>query len=176
MSVTDDFRKLAEQADYSCDLNLWRAVVSLADRHPGILQEKGTRYIMGYALYNLVDTEPGAATRCEAFLKSALAGGPDDHYARLYLGHLAFDAGRYATALEYFDAVPRHAFARFDQHWRDLKRQELRICCLTHLGKTASLVEEFEQYLCLAVQCEESDAITAYELPRLMCDLAGQTT
>ncbi len=171
-----DLRSLAAAADQAAGtdaaLDLWRKTLSMAQRDPRLAQELGVPYILGYAHYELVGIEPGAEEASTRFLLLALEQDASDVFAKLYLGHLAFDAGRYAAALEWFETIPPHSFSARGQAWRDLKTQELRICCLARLGRTASLVREFEAYLLIATECEEADVLTVFELPELLAALA----
>ncbi len=141
-------------------------------KNPTILEEPRAQYILGYCYYNLVDVEPEAASRSEQAFLAALEKNPDDDYAKLYLGHLAFDLSQFELALRWFDSIPNQAFSAHGQPWRDLKRQELRICCLVRLGRNESITSEFESYLTLATQCDELDVYSVYELPILLATLA----
>jgi tetratricopeptide (TPR) repeat protein len=176
MSTTaSHLRTLADEAEVSDpprSYALWRRVAALATEDPAVLQEAGVSYMVGYALYNLAEVEPNAARQSTRHLEAALAANPDDSFAKLYLGHLAFDAGEYEVALGWFDAIPEHAFVAHEQRWRDVKRQELRICCLVHLARTGDLILEFERYLSLACGCETTDVLTVHELPLLLAGLS----
>lgn len=171
-----EFRRLATEADQApapACIELWRKVVSLAAEDPAVLREPGSQYILGYGYYHLIDLEPEAPTHSEQSFIAALAQDPNDNYAKLYLGHLAFDSSQYEMALRWFDSIPDQTFTGYGQSWRDLKRQELRICCLVHLGKADSITSEFENYLSLATHCDELDVLAVDELPKLLAALSG---
>lgn len=175
-SVLAEIRRIATEADQASApacIGLWQKIVSLAAENPAVLREHGAQYILGYAYYQLIDVESAALTRSEQSLTAALAQDPNDNYAKLYLGHLAFDSSRYEAALQWFGSIPDRAFSLHGQSWRDLKRQELRICCLVRLGKVDLIATEFEDYLSLATHCDETDVLTVNELPKLLAHLSG---
>lgn len=171
-----DLHSLAASAEAaagtSAALDLWRKSVAMAREKPELARERGVPYLLGYAHYQLVGVEPHAEESSERYLLLALEDDIEDVYAKLYLGHLAFDACRFMAALEWFAKIPPNSFSRRGQAWRDLKTQELRICCLANLGSTESLTEEFEAYLLIATECDEGDVLTVSELPRLLAALA----
>jgi tetratricopeptide (TPR) repeat protein len=125
-------------------------------------------YLLGYVLYQLGSSAPGGLERAEQLLRSALNTEPNHAYARLYLGHIAFDAGSFSEALSHFDELKNDAFSRKGQAWRDLKIQELRICCLLQLRQVAHLTDEFERLLQLASRLEVTDTLVVHELPKLL--------
>src|SRR5690606_5593356 len=64
---------------------------------------------LGYTLHRLGD-EQGARRE----LRAALELDPDLYEARIYLGHLLYDAGDWGAALREFEQVPLH------EHWDSL--------------------------------------------------------
>ncbi|RYX79924.1 hypothetical protein EON83_30735 [bacterium] len=174
-NAVTELRSLAAMADDAEDtaaaVDLWRKIVSMFLHEPGVEQEPGIAYLLGYAYYQLVDVDSGAAASSKRLLLLALEQDLNDGYARLYLGHLAFDTHQYSAALEWFGSIPESHFSEHGQAWRDLKVQELKICCLAQLGKTGSLIQEFETYLLIATKCDETDIITAFELPNMLAAL-----
>lgn len=178
MSIVEEFRHLLEAADCSSPPEseaLWQRVIAFAIANPGILEQPRVAYAIGLAWYNLsAETveRVANATRC---LELAIERDPKDWYAFLYLGHLHFDRGLYAEALEQFLRIPDLAFSENNQGWRDLKRKELCVCCYFRLHQPSALVEAFEEFIVLATHCEELDCYSVHELPQLLATLAQDT-
>jgi len=172
--MLDEIRRIASEAEIAtapaCHA-LWRRVVALAEADTSSPPSAEVTYLAGYGLYCLVDVEPLVLEQAERWLKRAVALRPDHRFAQLYLAHIAFDDGRFEEALVLLNSVPSDAFAAIDQRWRDLKVQELRICCLVQLSRLEALGTAFERYLSIARECDEMDFATVHELPALIASL-----
>lgn len=81
-------------------------------------------YLRGYCFYETEEMESA-----EPEFREALRAQPDHFWAGLYLGHVLFDRGAYALALQHFIRVDEARLRRLDQHWRIAKNRELILCC-----------------------------------------------
>lgn len=157
----------AEIADSASAFERWSAAELFAAEANFSCTADGA-YLHGYVYYQLHNYAQGSLERAEELLLKALALDPKHAYAHLYLGHIAFDEGSFAKALAHFNAIAGDEFSRKGQTWRDLKRQELRICCLLQLRQVKRLEDEFEQLLQIARGMESDEALLLHEFPRLL--------
>jgi len=176
-SPSDELRRLAEKADTSwppASEGLWRNVIDFAAAHPDAVA-KMTRgpYTLGLAWYSRPASTPEREEMAERWFKAALERKPDDWYAVLYLGYFAFDRSDFQLALEHFSRIPKGAFASYDQEWRDVKVQELCVCCHFRLGQPEAVQVAFREYLEMLGRSEETSAVVAEELPQLLVLAAG---
>jgi hypothetical protein len=72
--------------------------------------------------------------RVHAALMKAQSMAPYHPWIPLFLGYQQFDDGDYRTALESFSRVDRQYFESRDLQWRNLKTQELVLCCQIRLA------------------------------------------
>lgn len=63
------------------------------------------------------------------WLQRARVLAPDHPWVPLYFGYQSFDDGLYQPAFDWFARVDRGYFASLDQGWRNLKTEELMLCC-----------------------------------------------
>ena len=170
-----ELKRLVEDAELSPperSVAAWTAAAQLGSESD-LAQSADGAYLAGYAYYQLGAVSADYLERSAKLLRCALLTDPFNIYARLYLGHLAYDKGNFSEALGHFDELAPDAFAQRAQAWRDLKRQELRICCLLQLGQVATLVHEFEQLLQLASGMDDTDTLAVQELPTLLQSAFG---
>lgn len=104
-------------------------LIEALQRHPASPASDEACYALAFCWYNLPGHDPDQDEATEAWLRRALELNPDNHAARVFLGHQLFDQSCYGAARAEFLAVPEGTFSRLGQPWRDLKAQELAICC-----------------------------------------------
>ena len=86
-------------------------------------------YALGCCWYDMPYESPERILNVKMWLTRALEMNPSHHFARLYLGHYFFDNREYGIAHELFCKIPYGYFKNYHQEWRDIKRQELVLCC-----------------------------------------------
>ena len=159
--------EVAETARPDASAAAWISAATLADE-PNLAETADGAYLLGYVQYQLGSSSQGATSQAARLFRSALEIEPGHAYAQLYLAHIAYDEESFAEALSCFSALEPTVFSRNGQPWRDVKRQELRICCLLHLQQVEGLIHEFEQYLQIAAGMEATDTLVVQELPNLL--------
>jgi tetratricopeptide (TPR) repeat protein len=109
-------------------------------------------FVAGLAMYDSFVVDEAYGNQAEQYLKRSLKLDDNHQFARLYLGHYYYDAGRYEDALFHFEKVTDSYFLSANKEWRILKLHELILCCklrLNHsdinIDRFNSLIQEFDQ-------------------------------
>lgn len=113
--------------------------------------------------------EPDTAER---WLRRALALEPGNHLARLYLGRIRLDEGRWREAREQLDLIPDGLFAASGQAWLDFKKEEWTLCCDLMPGQGRLDVEALRGFCERLAALPHEQAPVPGELVRVLTRLA----
>jgi hypothetical protein len=127
-------------------------------------------YSIGYAWYVHPDrmSSESIQQKLEDVLMDAIRVDPDCARAWLYLGHNAYDLGRYALAKDRFDRI---APGQLDGYL-ELKAEEMRLCCSIRLLGLAPSLDALERFVTIAEQHPVQD-IWPQELAKVLRDSVG---
>lgn len=93
-------------------------------------------HMKGVCLYHHPNSDDLILKKTEqAFLK-VLALNPQYFWSTFYIGCLYFDQKRYNDSLRYLKLIKKDFFRSRNQIWRDLKTQELIVCCNYYISPT----------------------------------------
>jgi len=132
-------------------------------------------YRLGLAWYDRPGETTARSRAVRAALYRALRLEPQHQSARLYLGHIEFDEGRYAEALRWFTTCDEQYFTDvMGQRWRACKTDELILCCQLRLGAIDDLLIDLRQLVDAYLAMDPSKDLSAVpiELFRTMCEEA----
>jgi len=122
-------------------------------------------YAIGYGIYMLNQQNNASLTESINYFKNELIINPKHNYARLYLGHSYFDNGNYSDALVNFRLVNGQVFTSHDQQWRNVKLEELILCCMIYTMHPCSEIKS--QYLSLRKYYIGDNKLENIDLPVL---------
>ena len=94
-----------------------------------VMQPNDARATYAVALTWYHRWPPEDRQNCIEWLRKTEQIDPDFPWVPLYLGYQLFDTGKYADAYQHFDCVNRDFFSSIEQHWRNLKTDELMLVC-----------------------------------------------
>ncbi|KPN70593.1 MULTISPECIES: hypothetical protein [Neisseria] len=108
-----------------------------------LLSIDNTPYLLGYTLYlksTFMDNKNKILLLEQAkrpFKNAIMLDSENTTFAKAYLAHVYYDLEEFTNALHLIEQIPENYFAKLPsrQNWRDLKIQELKICCLINLKK-----------------------------------------
>jgi hypothetical protein len=131
------------------------AVIAKAKRLSEQTRTAPTLYMLGYAWYFHPDRASSQFIQDEVqtALRSALEVEPNYARAWMYLGHHAFDLGRYEEARRSFDRVE---LDQLGEYWR-MKVFEMRLCCAIVMDGLSHSLPMMEQFVRRAEQDPPQD-------------------
>lgn len=141
------------------------------------IQSKGlgpmVSYALGYSLYAHPDriSDQTISDAVDRHLKNVLRSKPHDALSWLYLGHNAYDLGKFEVALENFSKAAEGELPDY----LALKALEMRLCCQISclgLGATLESLESFVE----AVEGHSAEDIWPQELAKVIHSRRGEVS
>jgi hypothetical protein len=111
--------------------------------------------------------------KCLEWLNKTEDLDPSHPWVPLYRGYQYFDDNRFREAYEEFSRVDQSCFVKIDQHWRNIKTDELKIVSLIHGG---SAPVDYRLLVRLVDRCAQADGMdrpVPVELVKAMADSAN---
>ena len=113
---------------------------------------------------------PESRENCVEWLLKTEQLDPTFPWVPLYLGYQNFDTENYATAIQQFARVNRDFFASIEQHWRNLKTEELMIVCKMKGDSENLLFSELVDIVNRYIAAEQEDRPIPIELVAAMVE------
>ena len=104
-------------------------------------------YLLGYAWYSYPEDTDQRDAGVVKNLKRAIELDENHSFSNLYLGHYYFDVQKYVEAIRFFEKLDSNFFCQIDQEWRNLKNQELILCCKIYILGCDFTDKEFKREL-----------------------------
>ena len=132
-------------------------------------------YLLGYNLYlkaNLSEDKNRISLLEQAKIpfKKATSDSENAMFAKAYLAHIYYDLKEFNHCLDMIEQIPDNYFSKLSSHqnWRDLKIQELKICCLIKLKIFSDFEFILHSYLLKISRSSEHDIPVPIELSNIM--------
>ena len=132
-------------------------------------------YLLGYNLYlkaNLSEDKNRISLLEQAKIpfKKATSDSEDAMFTKAYLAHIYYDLKEFNHCLDMIEQIPDNYFSKLFSHqnWRDLKIQELKICCLIKLKIFSDFEFILHSYLLKISRSSEHDIPVPIELSNIM--------
>ena len=132
-------------------------------------------YLLGYNLYlkaNLSEDKNRISLLEQAKIpfKKATSDSENAMFAKAYLAHIYYDLKEFNHCLDMIEQIPDNYFSKLSSHqnWRDLKIQELKICCLIKLKIFSDFEFILHSYLLKISRSSEHDIPIPIELSNAM--------
>ncbi|OFN77313.1 hypothetical protein [Neisseria sp. HMSC064E01] len=97
-------------------------------------------YLLGYNLYLKASLSEdknriSLLEQAKFSFEKATSDSENAMFAKVYLAHVYYDLEEFNHCLDMIEQIPNNYFSKLPSHqnWRDLKIQELKICCLIKL-------------------------------------------
>ena len=102
--------------------------------------------------------------------KKATSDFENAMFAKAYLAHIYYDLKEFNHCLDMIEQIPDNYFLKLSSHqnWRDLKIQELKICCLIKLKIFSDFEFILHSYLLKISRSSEHDIPVPIELSNIM--------
>jgi len=127
-------------------------------------------YLLGYVWYIHPDRQHSNQIQeaSDKALLAAVSKDPDKALAWLYLGHNAYDLGRYEMAEERFLKVDLQQLSPY----LGAKAQEMILCCRIRLHGLGRCLKELDKFVSMAEELEGQD-LWPQELARVLGEAKG---
>ena len=130
-----------------------KAIEAVAGKIEEVIAQRraaATLFLLGYAWYFHPErmTSPVIQEKVEAALRYAIELTPAYARAHMYLGHQAFDLGRYKEARSHFENVN---VEQLEPYW-GMKVHEMRVCCAIAIDGLPQSLNALEGYVQMAEQ------------------------
>ncbi|MCE9555714.1 MAG: hypothetical protein K8T91_20380 [Planctomycetes bacterium] len=130
-------------------------------------------HLLALCWYMRPDCTVERNAKIDAALAKAYELNPEDLFVIASLAYQAFDNSDFEVASRWLQMLPRGSFAARGQIWRDLKHEELRLCCDLRRGIRVDEPELREFFgACHAAQAEDLPMPT--ELVQTTVRLGGE--
>ena len=102
--------------------------------------------------------------------KKATSDSEDAMFTKAYLAHIYYDLKEFNHCLDMIEQIPDNYFSKLFSHqnWRDLKIQELKICCLIKLKIFSDFEFILHSYFLKISRSSEHDIPVPIELSNIM--------
>ena len=132
-------------------------------------QDDDACYAIALTLYHRhADTSERRA--CVQWLRKTEQLNPKHRWVPLYLGYQLFDDGEYNLAYKEFARVERDFFTSIDQHWRNLKTDELVLVCRVCGDFPVVSLQDVSTLVTRYVSASEEDWAVPIEIVRALTD------
>lgn len=142
---------------------LLQDILSRASAACGTSDTADLHLLRGYAAYHFPELIQDSVD-IERELNAVLSERPDDLTARFYLACHLFDIGNFRNAYEHLALLNCSEFRDAAQIWREIKVDELRLCCEAALEMYDSFVSGFSQLVDKIVATDSENIPSPTEL------------
>jgi tetratricopeptide (TPR) repeat protein len=121
-------------------------------------------FASGLVMYNSHIESDTYGKYAVKYLKKAIEINPKHEFSKLYLGHYFYDIKDYKKSIFYFENVDEDYFTGINQHWRNLKLNELILCCKIFLSDATTNLQDFNKLENNYLQADAEDVLVPFDL------------